>query len=70
MSTRVYQPGDLVLVKNRAHGSLEPKLVGPYEFVKYKDYEGYACILRDEDGKEFDCSVAHLVLVEQPTRVR
>lgn len=41
-------------------------LVGPYEFVAYKDYDKYAAILRDEDnGKTFDCAVTHLVPVLQ-----
>ena len=46
-----------MLVKNRASGSLESLLKGPYIFVKYKDFDGYACILRDENDHEFDCSV-------------
>lgn len=51
-----FDAGDEVLVKNRAAGSLESPLTGPYVFVRYKDFDGYACILRDENGKEFDCS--------------
>ncbi len=51
-------------MKNRASGSLESGLTGPYTFVKYKDFDGYACILCDENGKEFDCSVQHLVPIE------
>ena len=46
-----------MLVKNRASGSLESSLTGPYTFVKYKDFDGYACVLKDDNGKEFDCSV-------------
>ncbi len=46
-----------MLVKNRSSGSLEPSLTGPYTFVKYKDFDGYACVLKDDNGKEFDCSV-------------
>ena len=41
----MYKEGDLVLLKNRATGSLMSKLVGPFIFVKYKDPDGYACIL-------------------------
>lgn len=40
-----------MLVKNRASGALESALVGPYIFIRFKDFEGYACILEDEDGK-------------------
>ena len=47
----------MVLIKNRSAGSLESALDGPYEFVRYKDKDQYACILRNEKGKEFDCSV-------------
>jgi hypothetical protein len=46
-----------VLIKNRSAGSLEPVLDGPYVFVRYKDRDQYACILTNENGKEFDCSV-------------
>ena len=48
-------------MKNRKAGSLEPKLVGPFTFVRYKDFDKYAAILRDEDGREFDCAASHLV---------
>ena len=47
----LFQNGDKVLVKNRASGSLEPRFVGPYVFVDYKDTDGYASILEDENGK-------------------
>jgi hypothetical protein len=60
-----YIPGDMVSVKNRKPGVLEAKLVGPYEFVRYKDWDKYACVLKDENNKEFDCSVSHIVLVNQ-----
>ena len=50
-----------MLVKNRKSGSLESKLVGPFEFVRYKDFDKYAVILRDDDGHEFDCSSSHLM---------
>ena len=56
-----YKQGDLVLVKNRKPGVLEPYMVGPYKFVRYKDRDKYACILEDDYGKEFDCSVSHIV---------
>lgn len=46
-----FYPGDLVLIKNRVSGSLETKLVGPYTFVRYKDLDGYSCILENDDGK-------------------
>ncbi len=49
--------GDMVLIKNREAGSLASNLVGPFKFVRYKDFDGYACILCDDDGREFDCSV-------------
>ena len=52
-----------MLVKNRGAGALQTPLVGPYTFVKYKDWDKYACILEDEVGHQFDCSVAHLVPV-------
>lgn len=42
--------GDKVLGKNRKQGVL---LVGPYLFLRYKYGDKYACILRDECGKEF-----------------
>lgn len=63
--TGEFHPGDFVLIKNRVKGSLETKLTGPYEFVKYKDYDRYACVLKDDKGKEFDCSVEHLVPMEK-----
>lgn len=53
----IYQEGDKVLIKNRRTGSLSSKLVGPFLFVRYKDFDCYACILKDGNGKEFDCSV-------------
>ena len=53
--------GDVVLMKNRASGSLESKFVGPFEFVRYKDKDEYAVILRDTVGREFDCAVTHIV---------
>jgi hypothetical protein len=53
-------PGQLVLMKNRDTGVFAPALVGPYEFVRYKK-GGRACWLKDNDGKEFDCSITHLV---------
>ena len=52
-----FEEGDFVLIKNRVEGSLAPKLVGPFQFVKYKDVDRYSCILRDGEGHEFDCSV-------------
>ena len=61
-----FEQGDQVFIKNRRDGALEMPLVGPYEFVAYKDYDKYAAILRDEDtGKTFDCAVTHLVPVLQ-----
>lgn len=63
-------PGDLVLVKNRRSGSLESKLVGPFEFVRYKDYDKYAVVLRDDDGREFDCAASHLVPVSSKRRLK
>ena len=32
-----FNPGDLVLMKNRREGIFETKLDGPYEFVRYLD---------------------------------
>ena len=32
-----FNPGDLVLLKNRREGIFETKLAGPYEFVRYLD---------------------------------
>lgn len=58
------QQGDLVLVKNRSAGSLETPLVGPFRFLRYKDADRYACILENEDGTYFDCSMAHVVPVD------
>ena len=46
-----------MLIKNRSAGSLESVLDGPYVFVRCKDRDQYACILTNENGKEFDCSV-------------
>ena len=60
-----FRRGDEVLVKNRAEGALESKFIGPYWFVKYKDFDGYACILETEDGIQFDCSVKHVVPVDK-----
>ena len=60
----------MVLIKNRSAGSLESALDGPYEFVKYKDKDQYACMLRNDNGKEFDCSVQHLVLVGKPNKIK
>ena len=40
-----YVEGDMVLIKNRVSGSLASNLVGPFKFIKYKDFDGYACIL-------------------------
>ena len=59
-----------MLIKNRSAGSLEPVLYGPYVFVRYKDRDQYACILTNENGKEFDCSVQHLVLVGKPNKIK
>ena len=58
------QFGDQVLIKNRAAGSLQSRLVGPFTFVRYKDRDGYSCILEDEDGRHFDCATSHICLVE------
>ena len=41
-----------------------PRLVGPFTFIRYKDRDGYACILETEDGKQFDCATSHVCLVE------
>jgi hypothetical protein len=46
-----FYPGDMVLLRNRASGSLEAKLIGPFTFVRFKDKDGYASILENEDGK-------------------
>ena len=43
--------GELVLVKNRASGTFETPLIGPFEFVRYKDKDCYAAILEDDTGK-------------------
>ena len=51
-------------MKYRKQGSLEAMLIGPYVFVGYKDYQGYACILEDEEGNQFDCSVSHLMPID------
>ena len=59
------EQGDLVLVKNRSSGSLETPLVGPFRFLRYKDRDRYACILEYEDGTYFDCSMSHVVPVDQ-----
>ncbi len=53
-----------MLVKNRSSGSLETPLVGPFRFVCYKDRDRYACILENDDGSSFDCSVSHVVPVD------
>lgn len=45
-----FRRGDEVLVKNRAAGVLESKFVGPFWFIRYKDFDGYACILETADG--------------------
>jgi hypothetical protein len=58
------------LIKNRGAGSLATALIGPYTFVEYKDFDGYACILEDENGYWFDCSVVHLVLIDKRRVVR
>ena len=47
-------------MKNRKEGVFEPSLTGPFEFIKYKQ-GGRACWLKDAEGREFDCSVTHLV---------
>ena len=49
------------MLKNRASGVFDPPLVGPFEFVKYKDDDRYAVLLRDDNGVIFDASVAHIV---------
>ncbi len=59
-----YQPGELVLMKNRTFGVFDPPLVGPFEFVRYKR-GGRAAWLKDDAGREFDVSVSHLVPVDQ-----
>jgi hypothetical protein len=56
-----FKKDDLVLVKNRASGSLESKLVGPFKFVGYKDRDKYAVWLENDSGDVFDCAVTHLV---------
>ena len=56
-----------MLVKNRKPGVLEPNLVGPFIFVHYKDFDKYACVLEDQFGNRFDCSVAHIVPVDGET---
>jgi hypothetical protein len=66
----IYEEGDLVLIKSRSSGSLVSKLMGQFKFVKYKDFDRYACILKDDNGKEFDCSVQHLVKVRYSKRLR
>ena len=62
--------GELVLVKNRASGTFETPLIGPFEFVRYKDKDCYAAILEDDTGRQFDCSVTHLVPVEERVDTR
>ena len=42
-------------------GMFEPKLDGPFEFVQYKDVDGYAALLKDGNDNMFDCAVPHLV---------
>lgn len=56
-----FEVGDVVLLKNRENQTLDTPLAGPFEFIKYKDRKKSAALLRDADGKEFDCSVSHLV---------
>ena len=65
-----FQPGDIVLMKNREKQTLDTPLTGPFEFVRYKDYKKSAAILRDADDKEFDCSVSHLVPVYESEKRR
>lgn len=55
-------PGQLVLMKNHDTCVFAPALVGPSEFIRYKN-EGRVCWLKDTDGREFDYSVEHLVPV-------
>jgi hypothetical protein len=50
-----------VLLKNRSNGVFDPPLIGPYEFVRYKDEDKYAAILKSKEGTLLDCSVSHLV---------
>lgn len=57
-----------MLVNKSKAGILELELVGPYVFVSYKDYDQHACILRDKNGKEFDCSMVGIVLVKYSQR--
>lgn len=52
----------MVLIKNRAAGSLEPRLVGPFTFIQYKDRDKYVSILETAEGKQFDCSTSQVVL--------
>lgn len=58
-----YNSGDLVLMKNRTFGVFDPPLVGPFEFIRYKQ-GGRAAWLKDDSGREFDVSVTHLVPVD------
>lgn len=45
------------MIKNREHGSLSSNLVRPCKFLRYKDFDRYACILSDDGERKFDCSV-------------
>lgn len=55
--------GDLVMLKNRKSGVFEPTLVGPFEFLEFKQGSGKAAVwLQDMDGNQFDASAAHIVL--------
>ena len=47
-------------MKNRMSGVFEPPLVGPFEFIRYKQ-GGRAAWIKDANGLEFDVSIAHLV---------
>ena len=38
--------------------------MGPFKFVRYKDVDKYACILENDDGTTFDCSVSHVVPID------
>ena len=48
------------MMRNRSSGVFDPPLIGPFEFIAYKDPDRYACWLQDEHGIMFDCSVAHI----------
>ena len=63
--------GTLVMMKNRMAGVFDPPLVGPFEFVGYKDEDKYACWLKDDQGAIFDCAASHVVpMVEDVQQVR